>query len=126
MPSPTQAVPLLRADHPDGRVGGGINHSSESGPAIVSLACLEAERLGPEGTSIVRCRRAVMDVTGPSSVPRGVEDLDLSDLVDLHKELEREQERGPSELVIHGKVSGLAATMVVDTGASVSCMSTSL
>ncbi|MDY6929837.1 MAG: RNase H-like domain-containing protein [Pseudomonadota bacterium] len=126
MPSPTQAVPIVRLNNPDGSPERRGLALSGDGPALLSLAKSQTERQGPGGTPVVRCRRAKVDAAGPSSKPRGLEDLDLADLVHLHKQLEEEQQSGLSELVIHGKVAGLAATLVVDTGASVSCISTSL
>lgn len=133
MPTPGASIPLFwRPSFGTGMSGedtvlarlARAQQSSDSG--VVSLKALRAENLESEGFSTVRCRRVQVDASGPTTKPRGLEHLDLESLVHLHKQLEVERKRGPGELVIHGRLSGLAATMVVDTGASVSCLSTKL
>ena len=125
MPSPTEHVPLYW------KVGNGMQYkqlleASGSDSQVVSLALVETERRELDGTPVMRCRKVTVDTSIPSSAPRGLENLDLHSLVDLHKQLEDERKALPGELVVHRRVSGLAATMLIDTGASVSVISTRL
>ena len=67
-----------------------------------------------------------IDTSAPTKTPQGVENLDLHALSDLHQQLEAERRGMPGELVVPGKVSGLAVAMLIDSGSSVSVMSTAL
>ena len=131
MPRPATEVPLYwkcasKEDSAGGRKLDQLYEKSSPGPNEVSLSSLETSRVEPDGTHVVRCRKIEVDISNPSPVPRGVENLDLHALVDLHKRLEDEQKLLPGELLIGGRVSGLATKMLIDTGASVSVVSTAL
>jgi hypothetical protein len=130
-PRPTNEVPLYwrKCDNDHGTEAlefGKLLEASKSSSALVDLSAVEPERIEPDGTHLARVRKATIDVSGPSLTPRGVEDMDLHSLVDLHRQFDAEREAMPGELVVHGRVSGLAATMLVDTGASLSVVSTQL
>ncbi len=79
-----------------------------------------------QATPVLNVRLARIDTTGPSQAPRGIETLDLHALVDLHAELENSRKETPGELVVRGRVSSLAVAMLIDSGASVSIVSTRL
>ena len=90
---------------------------------------LPPPRSGPEvepGNAALNVRTVKVDAWEPTRTTRGIEDLGLHALVDLHMELERERKEMPGELVVPGKVSGLAVAMLMDSGASVSILSTAL
>ena len=69
-------------------------------------------------------RAVKVDTREPTRKTRGIERLDLHTIVDLHRQLERERRSMPGELIVSGKISGLAVDMLVDSGASVSVLST--
>jgi len=64
------------------------------------------------------------DLDKPSDHPRGVEDMDLHNLVDLHRHFDQERRALPSELVVPGKMHGLAIGILIDSGATLSIVST--
>ena len=87
-------------------------------------------QLAPPGSgrreALLNVRLVKVDTHEPSPKPRGVESMDLHSLVDLHKQLEKERKEMPGELVVPGKVSSIAVAMLIDSGASVSIISTGL
>ena len=93
---------------------------------LVSLAVLGKLREDPECEAVIRCRKRSSITVGPTVTPQGVESLDLHALIDLHRKLEREVQALPGELVVHARVCGVATTLLIDTGASVSILSTKL
>ena len=78
------------------------------------------------GEKVMNVRLVKVDTRESSETPRGIETLDLHSIVDLHKQLERERVEMPGELVVPGRVSGLGVNMLVDSGATVSVLSTAL
>ena len=77
-----------------------------------------------DGIPIISVRVAKVDTKEASKKPRGIESLDLHSLVDLHKQLERERREMPGELMIPGRIASTAVAMLVDSGATVSVLST--
>ena len=127
MPRPTNEVPIYWRTLED--------ESRE--PRVDLLEFLQQEhekglppartRAGPSGeTLVVDVRLVKVDTHEPSDKPRGIESLDLHAIVDLHKQLEKERKELPGELIISGKVSGVAVAMLIDSGATISVLSTRL
>lgn len=75
---------------------------------------------------VLNVNLVTVDTSKPTSRPRGLESLDLHSLQELHKHLQEERAKIPGELVVPGRIAGLALTMLVDSGASISVLSTSL
>ena len=93
---------------------------------LVSLAFLGKQREDPECEAVIRCRTRKPTTVGPTKAPQGVENLDLHALIDLHRKLEKEVQALPGELVVHARMCSVATTLLLDTGASVSIMSSRL
>jgi len=72
------------------------------------------------------CLATPDDLDKPSDKPRGVEDMDLHALIDIHQRFEDSRKEYPTELVVPGKIHGMAVPMLVDSGATVSIVSTRL
>ena len=64
-----------------------------------------------------------IDPSDQDSRPYDIENMDLHDLIDLQAKLDEERAKIPFELVVPGKICGLAVAMLIDSGASVSVMS---
>ena len=105
MPSPTEQLPLFWKEG-IGNQYTKLLKAGGFGSQVVSLALVETERCEPDGIPVMRCRKVAIDTSGPSSTPRGLENLDLHSLVDLHNRLEEERDAMPGELVVRGRVSG--------------------
>ena len=73
---------------------------------------------------VLRVKSVSVDTSHSTTVPQQIEALDLHSLLDLHQQLEAEVADTPGELILTGKVSGLMVGMLVDTGASVTTLST--
>ena len=131
MPRPTNEVPLFwrHSSETEGNARTDLNKLFDAVESDANIVQLEGLSNVPEqsGTSpVLNVRIMRTDTSGPSMVPRRIENLDLHSLIDLHAHLEAERVDMPGELVVPGKVSGLAVGMLIDSGASVSCLSANL
>jgi hypothetical protein len=131
MPRPTNEVPLFwrHSSDTEGNARTDLNRLFDSVESDASIVQLEGLSDGPEESGlypVLNVRIVKTDTSGPAMVPRRIENLDLHSLIDLHAHLEAERVKMPGELVVPGKVSGLAVGMLVDSGASVSCLSANL
>ena len=82
---------------------------------------------GPDSDQKVwRVGHLSLDFSEPTAKPRGIQGMDLHALIELNAQLEQKRQQVPFELVVPGKIAGLAIAMLVDSGASVSVMSTRL
>lgn len=79
-----------------------------------------------DGIPVLNVRRVLIDTESPTEIPQGLEKLPLHELVALNGRLEAERAEMSGELIVPGKISGLGVRMVLDTGASVSLISTYL
>ena len=93
---------------------------------VLKLTNLGASLGGPTEEPVVNVRLVKVDTSVSTEVPRGIETLGLHALADLHQQLEEERRAMPGELVVPGRICGLAVPMLVDTGAAVSLASTTL
>lgn len=122
MPKPTNQVNLLWRSSTPGLV-----------PERADLRQL-TERMGQpcepqqssDGVPVLNVRQVEIDTFNPSSDPQGIEHIPLHDLVTLHQQMEADRASMTGEILVPGKISGLGIKMLLDTGASVSLISTHL
>ena len=133
MPRPTNEVPVFWRNHSTGTGGDAradlaklVNSGGTRGSSIITLGRLKESEEKSLDSPVLNVRVVRTETSEPRRVPRGIETLDLHSLIDLHAHLEAERESMPGELVVPGKVSGLAVGMLIDSGASVSVLSTAL
>ena len=131
MPRPTNEVPLFwcppSEDTKPAQQGLSKLIKTTPGPSV-DLVDIPPPDEEQEGIRVVNVRTVVVDTSLPSADPRGIDTLDLHSLVELHHQLEEATAGIPGELVLPGKVAGINVDigMLVDTGASISAVSTSI
>ncbi len=131
MPRSTHEVPLFWRDACDEASPARTDlvqlaQAADPGTGVLRLTEMDPSLGEPAEEPIVNVRLAKVDTTVATEVPRRIETLGLHALADLHQQLEEERLAMPGELVVPGRVCGLAVPMLIDTGASVSLASTAL
>ena len=131
MPRPTNEVRLLWRDAQPGVVHhkadlNGLQGKSNEGTTVVNLATAWEPHQELDGTPIVNVRQVAIDITNPTDAPQKLENIPLHELSDLHKRMQAERAEMVGELIVPVKISGLGVRMLLDTGASVSLISTYL
>ena len=131
MPRSTHEVPLYwreaEEDAPAPRMDlVQLAQAADPGTGVLRLTELGSSLGEPDGEPVLNVRLVKVDTTTSTETPQGIETLGLHALADLHQQLEEERRAMPGELMVPGRVCGLAVPMLVDTGAAVSLASTAL
>lgn len=126
MPRPTNQVNLFWRDAKPGVVANRINLCQLQEVHQSSLKEFGSSCQETDGAPVLNVCRADIDTNNPTLDPQLVEEIPLHDLVTLHQRMERERSAMFGELIVPGKISGLGVRMLLDTGASVSLISTGL
>ena len=128
MPRPTTEIPIYWKI-PEGEAARGCGVDLRTVMCCDGSMCLPPARTHRASASeeqTLNVRVAKLDTSKPTEERRGIESLDIHSLVDLHKQLERERDELPGELVVPGRVATTAVAMLVDSGATISVLSTHL
>ena len=144
-PRPTHEVPVYWKVPSDGSVATTdlrrlLNHTQkpEQAQDVLNLATpgacrpsellkeLDSTSLLPEEGIVHSVNITRTDLSGPTERPRGVDQMDLHDLVDLHNQIDEHRQQIPIDLVVVGKIHNVVQGMLVDSGSTISIISRTL
>ena len=144
-PRPTHEVPVYWKAPSDGSIATtdlrrliGHPKKPEQAQDVLNLATpgacrpselikeLDSTSLLPEEGIVHSVNITKTDLSGPTEKPRGVDQMDLHDLVDLHNQIDEHRQQIPIDLVVVGKIHNVVQGMLVDSGSTISIISRSL
>jgi len=115
---PVEGKPSSEKDGPTPKGAASV----EDSPVLPGVGVEGRSSLG-ESTQGLSINAAILD-TAPSTEPRSLESLDLKSLADLHLQLEQSREQLRADLIVPGKIGGHSLAILVDSGATISVLST--
>ena len=95
-------------------------------PAMDMAGPIDAATIARDEGLVHRVSRIEIDTSLPTTKPHDIDQLDLHSLLDLHEQLETERKQLPVDLIVPGRLKGVALNMLVDSGSTISIISRSL